>query len=151
MSEAPLVTVIVLSWNRRDQVLQCLASLARLDYAARRVVVVDNASADGSPAATDARVLTPDDRPPTFDGVNPTAGGGPPAAADRFHPAGEAGTGPEATDPDSPVPASRFDAIGASSPLGVDVSAALAMAACAVPNTRRASSTWGELFSISVG
>lgn len=55
MSESPHVTVIVLSWNRCAQLLECLASLARLDYPARRVVVVDNASTDGSPAAIRAR------------------------------------------------------------------------------------------------
>jgi GT2 family glycosyltransferase len=49
------VTIIVLSWNRRARLLACLASLARLDYPTRRVVVVDNGSSDGSPAAVRAQ------------------------------------------------------------------------------------------------
>ena len=51
----PRVTVVVLSWNRCARLLDCLASLRRLDYPAYRVVVVDNGSTDGSPAAVRAR------------------------------------------------------------------------------------------------
>jgi GT2 family glycosyltransferase len=45
------VTIIILNWNGRDDTLACLASLARLDYAAHQIVVVDNGSTDGSAAA----------------------------------------------------------------------------------------------------
>jgi len=47
----PRVGVVVLNWNRRDDTLACLGSLARLDYPAFEVVVVDNGSADGSAQA----------------------------------------------------------------------------------------------------
>ena len=40
--------VVIVSWNCRDDLLRCLASLGPL---ARRAVVVDNASTDGTPAA----------------------------------------------------------------------------------------------------
>jgi GT2 family glycosyltransferase len=43
-----LVAIIVLNWNGRADTLECLASLASLDYPAYEVVVVDNGSADGS-------------------------------------------------------------------------------------------------------
>ena len=45
---APRVTVIVLSWNRRDDLRACLDALRRQTYANRDVVVVDNGSSDGS-------------------------------------------------------------------------------------------------------
>jgi len=51
----PSVTVIVLSWNRCARLLDCLASLAHLDYPAYRALVVDNGSTDGAPAAVRAR------------------------------------------------------------------------------------------------
>jgi len=44
----PRVGIVVLNWNRRDDTLACLGSLARLDYSAFEVVVVDNGSTDGS-------------------------------------------------------------------------------------------------------
>jgi GT2 family glycosyltransferase len=44
----PHVTIIVLNWNGKDQTLDCLASLAQLDYPQYGVVLVDNASRDGS-------------------------------------------------------------------------------------------------------
>lgn len=48
----PRVFVVIVNWNGKDDVLRCLASLKRLDYPARdtRIVVVDNASQDGSGA-----------------------------------------------------------------------------------------------------
>lgn len=49
--KAPRIDVIVLNWNGRDDTLECLASMSRLDYPSYRVVVVDNGSADGSVAA----------------------------------------------------------------------------------------------------
>ncbi len=51
MSEAePPVRVVVLNYNGLGRVERCLASLLASDYPALRVTVVDNASADGSPA-----------------------------------------------------------------------------------------------------
>jgi hypothetical protein len=53
---APTVALIVLTWNQRDLTLDCLASLAALDYPADRleVVVVDNGSVDGTAEAVRA-------------------------------------------------------------------------------------------------
>ncbi len=48
---APRVAVIVVNWNRRDETLTCLASLAALDSAPAAVIAVDNGSQDGSAAA----------------------------------------------------------------------------------------------------
>jgi len=45
------VLVIVLNYNKRDMVLACLASLQKQAYSPVHVVVVDNASTDGSRAA----------------------------------------------------------------------------------------------------
>ena len=42
----PLISFIIVTWNRRDDVLRCLASIAALDYPAKEVIVVDNASED---------------------------------------------------------------------------------------------------------
>ncbi|UCD36943.1 MAG: glycosyltransferase family 2 protein [Fidelibacterota bacterium] len=47
----PAVTVIVLNWNGRELLLQCLESLNRLDYSNYSILVVDNGSSDGSAAA----------------------------------------------------------------------------------------------------
>src|SRR5262245_30272693 len=47
----PRVITIVLSWNGRADTLACLASLRDLRYPAHEVLVVDNASTDGSPEA----------------------------------------------------------------------------------------------------
>ncbi len=47
----PLVTVVVLNYNRREDTLACLASLAQLHYPHRQIVVVDNGSSDASVAA----------------------------------------------------------------------------------------------------
>jgi GT2 family glycosyltransferase len=48
------VMVIVLNWNGLADTLACLASLARLDYLAHEVVVVDNGSIDDSVATVRA-------------------------------------------------------------------------------------------------
>jgi GT2 family glycosyltransferase len=45
---SPPVAIIVLNWNRKDDTLRCLASLERATYPAASVIVVDNASTDGS-------------------------------------------------------------------------------------------------------
>jgi GT2 family glycosyltransferase len=48
MPDFPLVYVIVLSWNGKNDTLECLASLRQLTYPNARIVVVDNASSDGT-------------------------------------------------------------------------------------------------------
>ncbi len=49
---APRLSVVVLSWNTRELTLACLGALARDAFpGGREVIVVDNASADGSAAA----------------------------------------------------------------------------------------------------
>ena len=47
MSE-PLVFVILVNWNGKAVTLDCLDSLTKISYGNFRVIVVDNASADGS-------------------------------------------------------------------------------------------------------
>lgn len=47
----PIVWIVVPTWNRRDDLLACLTSIADLDYPEKRVVVVDNGSTDGSAEA----------------------------------------------------------------------------------------------------
>ena len=42
------VAVIILNWNGKDDTLECLHSVAAIDYPALEVVVVDNGSQDGS-------------------------------------------------------------------------------------------------------
>lgn len=44
----PFVVIIVLNWNGCDDTLACLSSLSQLSYTNFQVVVVDNASTDGS-------------------------------------------------------------------------------------------------------
>ena len=52
---SPLVVIITLNWNRRDDTITCLDSLARVVYPNVRLLVVDNASTDGSPQAIAGR------------------------------------------------------------------------------------------------
>ncbi len=44
----PRVYIIVLNYKRRDDTLECLGSLFRMDYPNYKVLVVDNASSDGT-------------------------------------------------------------------------------------------------------
>jgi hypothetical protein len=44
----PSVAVVVLSWNRCDDTLACLRSLAAVDFSDLTAIVVDNASTDGT-------------------------------------------------------------------------------------------------------
>ena len=54
----PSVVLLILTWNRRADVLRCVASLPRLTYARVTPVVIDNASADDTVAAL--RAARPD-------------------------------------------------------------------------------------------
>lgn len=51
----PLVVTVILNTNRREDTLACLDSLRENDYANQGVVVLDNASTDGSVAAIQNR------------------------------------------------------------------------------------------------
>ena len=44
----PLVHIIVLTWNGKQDTLDCLASLSKVTYPNFRTIVVDNASIDGT-------------------------------------------------------------------------------------------------------
>ncbi len=46
--EAPRVVIVILNWNGKEDTLECLASVGRLQYPNHHVLVVDNGSADGS-------------------------------------------------------------------------------------------------------
>ncbi len=52
---SPSVVLLILTWNRRDDVLRCIASLPRLVYANVTPVVIDNGSQDDTIAALRAR------------------------------------------------------------------------------------------------
>ncbi len=47
----PFVTIVIVNWNKKEDVIHLLDSLSTLEYAERRIVVVDNASEDGSAVA----------------------------------------------------------------------------------------------------
>ena len=47
----PLVYIIILNWNGKKDTLECLRSVQEVDYPRYQVLVVDNASDDGSPEA----------------------------------------------------------------------------------------------------
>ena len=44
----PLIVSVILNTNRRDDTLECLASLSRSDFKNQQVIVLDNHSTDGS-------------------------------------------------------------------------------------------------------
>ena len=46
--EYPLVSVVLLCWNRREDVEEVMEHLARVEYPRLEIVVVDNASEDGT-------------------------------------------------------------------------------------------------------
>ena len=59
---APAVSVIIVSWNTRDVLRDCLRSIAAQTRARHEIIVIDNASSDGSAAMAaeefpDARVV----------------------------------------------------------------------------------------------
>jgi GT2 family glycosyltransferase len=45
----PLVYVVILNWNLKDDTAECVASVLNSDYSNYRLLVVDNGSDDGSP------------------------------------------------------------------------------------------------------
>ena len=45
----PRVTAVIVNWNGRELLEACLRSLAESDHAELTIIVVDNASTDGSP------------------------------------------------------------------------------------------------------
>ena len=47
----PLIVTVILNTNKRADTLACLASLAQNTYANHKIIVLDNASSDGSPEA----------------------------------------------------------------------------------------------------
>jgi len=51
----PLVYVVILNWNRKDDTIECVSSLMGVDYPNFRIVVVDNGSDDGSVEALKAK------------------------------------------------------------------------------------------------
>ncbi len=51
----PLVWALVVNWNGREMTLECIESLQRSTYANQRILIVDNASTDGSVAAIRSR------------------------------------------------------------------------------------------------
>jgi GT2 family glycosyltransferase len=51
----PKVFIITLNWNGKDDTLECLASLKKVDYPNYVIVVVDNGSIDGSASAIRAQ------------------------------------------------------------------------------------------------
>jgi GT2 family glycosyltransferase len=54
----PLVYVIILNWNGREDTIECLRSVQEVDYSRYRILAVDNASDDGSPEAIRAAFPT---------------------------------------------------------------------------------------------
>ena len=55
MTTVPKVVLLILTWNRRDDLLRCVGSLSALRYPNCVPVVIDNASKDDSVAAVRAR------------------------------------------------------------------------------------------------
>jgi GT2 family glycosyltransferase len=48
MNNQPLVSIIILNWNGKEHLRECLSSLDRLNYRSVEILVVDNNSTDGS-------------------------------------------------------------------------------------------------------
>lgn len=51
MANSPSVYLLILTWNSRETVLECLDSVAQLEYGNLHPVVIDNGSEDGTPDA----------------------------------------------------------------------------------------------------
>lgn len=54
-SSVKKVAVVILNWNRKDNLLDCLKHIYEMDYPLYQIIVVDNASTDGSVAAVQAQ------------------------------------------------------------------------------------------------
>ncbi len=67
-TDSPLIYVVIVNWNRADDTIECLKSLAGSDYSSYRSLVVDNGSTDGSPDAIRAAFPSPPSVPPNFRG-----------------------------------------------------------------------------------
>ena len=52
---SPLVIFVVLNFNRREDTLQCISSLAQNTYNNQKIILLDNSSSDGSVEAVAAR------------------------------------------------------------------------------------------------
>lgn len=48
MAGIPLVYIIVLNWNGKDDTLECLRSIRHISYTNYKIILVDNASGDGT-------------------------------------------------------------------------------------------------------
>lgn len=48
---APLVSIVTICWNRKADICESLRRIREIDYSNLEVIVVDNASADGTPEA----------------------------------------------------------------------------------------------------
>jgi len=53
MNEEPLVSIIIVNWNGKALILECLSSLHKLSYARVQIILVDNGSTDGSVEAVE--------------------------------------------------------------------------------------------------
>ncbi|MDM8520993.1 glycosyltransferase family 2 protein [Anaerolineales bacterium HSG6] len=51
----PLVYIIILTWNRREDTVACLESLSQVDYPKFQIILVDNASQDDTVAVIQAQ------------------------------------------------------------------------------------------------
>lgn len=49
MNQTPLVSIVMLCWNRKDDVAESLRHIRRIDYPRVETIVVDNHSGDGTP------------------------------------------------------------------------------------------------------
>lgn len=47
--DLPFLYAVILGWNRHQDTLECIHSLLKMDYPNLKVLVVDNASSDGTP------------------------------------------------------------------------------------------------------
>ncbi len=55
MSDKPFVYVVVITWNQRQDTLECLESVFRMTYPNFRVALVDNGSTDGTQESVTAQ------------------------------------------------------------------------------------------------
>lgn len=55
LSAQPLVVIVLLSWNQREDTLRCLESLHAITYPSVRVLLIDNGSEDGTEEAVAER------------------------------------------------------------------------------------------------